>query len=307
MKKKILIVGGTGFIGFNLALKCLSKKWAVTSISTNKPPKNRYRKKIEYLFLDISSKQSISKKLNKRNFDYIVNCGGYVDHSKNKKIYKSHYLGCKNLADFFLNKKISCFVQLGSSVEYGKLKSPQKEKDEKNYFLKTKSFYGDAKLLATKYLLKKYNQNEFPIKILRVYLAYGPYQDNNRLIPIVVNSCLNKIKFDCSDGKQFRDFLYIEDLINLIFKSLKDKKNNGQIFNAGYGNPQKVKNIIKKIQLMCLGGKPLFGKIKMRKDEILKIYPSIQKAKKLLKWKPKYDFNQGIKKTISFYKNEKFS
>ena len=54
---------------------------------------------------------------------------------------------------------------------------------------------------------------------------------------------------------------------------------------------------------MCNGGKPNFGKIKLRKDESLKIYPSISKAKKLLNWKMKFDFITGLKKTISYYKN----
>ena len=65
---------------------------------------------------------------------------------------KSHFDGCKNLSMFFLNKKIEKFIQVGSSIEYGKLKSPQKE-NVKN-LQKTYSFYGKAKLLSTKFLLE---------------------------------------------------------------------------------------------------------------------------------------------------------
>ena len=60
-------------------------------------------------------------------FDYVVNLGGYVDHSNKKKTFKSHYEGCQNLAQIFLKKKISSFIQIGSSLEYGRSKSPQKE------------------------------------------------------------------------------------------------------------------------------------------------------------------------------------
>ncbi len=58
-KKKILIAGGTGFIGYHLALKCLKKNFLVTSLSTKKPKKNRKIKKVRYLFCDISKKKKI--------------------------------------------------------------------------------------------------------------------------------------------------------------------------------------------------------------------------------------------------------
>ena len=111
MKKKILIVGGTGFLGYHLAKKSLQKKWSVTSISLSKPKKYRYLKKVKYIICDISKKESLKKKLNK-NFDYVVNLGGHVDHSNKKKTYNSHYEGCKNLASFFLKKRLNHLFRL---------------------------------------------------------------------------------------------------------------------------------------------------------------------------------------------------
>ena len=215
MNKKILIIGGTGFLGYHLAKKCLAKKWNVTSISTNKPKKIRFLSKVKYLNLDISKKNILKKNI-KSNFDFVVNFGGYVNHSEKLKTYKSHYIGCKNLADIFKNKKIKSFIQIGSSVEYGNRKSPQNENDKTNV-KKLKSKYGQAKLMATNYLLKLNKKNNFPCTILRLYLVYGPRQDNNRLIPYTLNECLNNNKFICSDGKQYRDFLFVEDLIKAIF------------------------------------------------------------------------------------------
>ena len=74
-------------------------------------------------------KKNLITKLTK-NYDYVVNLAGYVDHSK-KKIIKTHFNGCKNLANYFLNTEIKKFVQIGSSIEYGKEKSPQKIKIQK--------------------------------------------------------------------------------------------------------------------------------------------------------------------------------
>ncbi len=301
MKKKILIVGGTGFLGYHLAKKCIEKGWGVTSISTNKPKKIRFLSKVKYLILDISKKKLI-KKLIKYDYDYVVNFGGYVNHNEKLKTYQSHYVGCKNLADFFLGKKIESFIQIGSCVEYGYNKSPQEE--NKIFDInKLKSTYGKAKLSATNYLIKKYKEKKFPCVILRLYLVYGPRQDLNRFIPLVIKGCLEKSFFPCSSGKQYRDFLYIDDFVKLIFMILKNKNTIGEVLNVGSGKPKKIKKIIFLIKNLIKTGNPVLGKLQMRKDEILKLYPNIKKIKKKINWKPKIDLITGIKKTISFYKN----
>ena len=297
---KILIVGGTGFIGYQLANKCLKKGWKVTSISSKFPKKIRYLKKVKYLFCDISKKKFLEKKINKY-YKYVVNLGGYVDHSNKKKIFDSHHLGCKNLAKIFLKNPPKKFVQIGSSVEYGHLNSPQRENLKCSPSL-IKSNYGKAKLLSTIYLMNLYKKVNFPSTILRLYIAYGPRQDINRFLPIVIKSCLNNKKFDCSEGNQFRDFIHVEDVINAILKTLVSQKSEGEIINIGTGKPRKLKDIIQNIRKISKGGKPQFGIIKLRKDEILKLYPNITKAKKKLNWSPKISFDKGLKSTINFYK-----
>ena len=84
MKKKILIVGGTGFIGYHLAKKTSNLGWKVTSLSTSRPKKIRYIPRVKYIICDITKKISLKKAI-KGSFDYVVNLGGYVDHSKKKK------------------------------------------------------------------------------------------------------------------------------------------------------------------------------------------------------------------------------
>ena len=299
MSKKILIIGGTGFLGYHLAKKCLSKKWDVTSISTNSPKKIRFLPKVKYLTLDITKKKLLLKKI-KFNYDFVVNFGGYVNHSDKLKTYKSHYIGCKNLADIFRESKIKSFIQIGSSVEYGNIRSPQSE-NSKTDIMKLKSTYGQAKLMATNYLLELNKKYDFPCTILRLYLIYGPNQDNNRLIPHTLNECMNDNLFMCSAGKQYRDFLYVDDLIKAIIKCLNDKKSIGEIINIGSGKPLNVKKVILFIKNKINLGKPNFGKILLRKDEILKLYPNISKAQKILSWEPHTSFQKGIENIIKYY------
>ena len=296
MKEKILIFGGTGFIGYHLAKESLRRGFKVISLSKNNPVKKRHLKKVKYIVADISNKSFINKII-KEDFQYVVNLAGYVDHSDKIKTYKSHYVGCKNISNFFLKKKIKSFIQVGSSMEYGIVKSPQKE----NFKCKPRSVYGKAKFLSTKYLLNLYKQKKFPATIVRLYQVYGPYQDLNRFIPVVINSCKNNKDFPCSHGRQFRDFLYINDLIDAFFLILKNPKANGEIFNIGFGRPLKIKNIIKKILFYYKSGNPKFGIIKLRREEQMKIYPVIRKARRILNWKPKVNFLKGLLKTIQYY------
>ena len=112
--KKILIVGGTGFLGFHLIKKCLSLKMIITSISKGKPTKFQRLGKVEYKTCEITNLQKLKKLIN-NDYDFVVNLGGNIDHSNKNKTYRSHYLGVKNLHDVLKKKKIKRFVQIGSS------------------------------------------------------------------------------------------------------------------------------------------------------------------------------------------------
>ena len=299
MNKKILIIGGTGFIGHHFAKKCIKTSLDVTSISRSKPSKERYLKKVKYIFTDITNKKKLHSKLGKR-YNYIINFGGDVDHH-GKKTFKSHHIGCKNLTEYFEKKNIEKFIQIGSSVEYGKLKSPHDESKLELNINKMESIYAKAKLKTSKYLLNLHKKGNFPVTIFRIYLAYGPGQEFNRIIPFTIKNCLNNKSFPCSEGKQYRDFIYITDIIDVLFKSLKYKNSNGKIFNICTGRPYNIKKLIKLIKFKTKGGMPKFGSIKMRKDEIINFFGNPNKTKKFFKWKPKIKLEEGLEKTIKYY------
>ena len=213
VSKRVLIIGGTGFIGFHLANFCKKKKYKVHIISRTKPKISRRIKDIIYINADISNKKKLKIALgNNFDFDFVINLGGEVQHNVEKKVRKSHYTGVKNLASIFLNKKIKKFIQIGSSMEYGLNRSPHKETMK----CKPLSSYGLAKYAATKHLLNLNKKFGFPTIVLRPYQVYGPHQDENRFIPFVIKNCINNKNFPCSSGTQFRDFLYILDFINRI-------------------------------------------------------------------------------------------
>jgi nucleoside-diphosphate-sugar epimerase len=296
MKKNILIIGGTGFFGYHLSKFFLKFNWDVFSLSKSAPNNLRKLKNIKYLYGDISKAKSIEY-LKDFNFNYIINCGGYVDHVNKITTFNNHFIGCKNLYKIFSHKKIETFVQIGSSSEYGKRKSPLKETQPG----KAKTIYGKSKLMASNFLLSLKNRN-LPFVIIRPFLLYGPFQDSNRFLPLAINFFLSNKKFACSDCTQYRDFLYIDDAVRAIKACLGNKKIYRKIINIGLGKPIQLRKAINIIQKKIKKGKPDFGKIALRSDEPKVVFPDITRAKKYLNWKPAISFQQGIIKTINYYK-----
>ena len=304
MKYNILVTGGTGFIGKNFISQLYEKKkFNIYSLSQKKISKSFQHKKINYIYCNLQNKKKLKKKLNLQ-FHFVVNFAGHINHSEKKKTYGTHYLGLKNLVEIISSKKIIKFIQIGSSVEYGFLKSPQKEnKNVKTN--KLKSIYGKSKLLSTNYLLNLYKIKKFPVLILRPYLIYGPGQSLDRLIPITIMNCLRNKSFNCSPGKQLRNFFYVNDFSKIVYQALFLKA-GGEILNVGSSKNYKVKFIINKINKLIKKGIPQFGQIKLRKDEPLNLYPSLNKLKKYIKLNNETNIEIGLKKTISYYKNPNY-
>ena len=300
MKKKILITGGTGFLGFNY-LQFLKKKkiYSLYSLSRKPPDSKKKIKNVKYLFANLSNPKSLLK-ISKIKFDYIVNFAGNINHKEKIKTMNSHFKGVINLVKILNRRNLIKFVQIGSSVEYGKIKSPHIEPKKIPVKKKIYSVYGYAKLLSTIFLMRENQKNSFPSIIIRPYLIYGPYQTPDRLIPYSIVSCLKNRNFPCSNGSQTRDFLYVSDAINFIHKVMTNK-DVGMIINLGSGKRIKVKTIIKYIVKICKGGFPNFGQIKLRTDEQLNLYPSISLARSK-ELRQKVGILEGLKLTISHYK-----
>lgn len=301
MKKKILIIGGTGFIGSHLVNFLRKKNFDITSVSRNKFLKNK-KKNVRYIFFDFSKKKNF-KILDRYKFDIVINLGGNVDHFNKKKTISSQYTAVKNLIDYFANKRLKIFLQVGSCAEYGLSASPHKE----SYICKPKMTYAKTKLRATRYIQKICKEKKINGIILRLYQVYGPAQSNNRFIPIIIQKCLYDNPYLCHNKGVLRDFLYIDDLLNLLLKIFNKKdftQISGQIFNVGYGKGFDLNLVAKKIKKLCKGGVQSSKKIKLRIDEPKVIYPNTSLVKRVFNWKPRIKFTDGLKKTIDFFDNK---
>ena len=296
--KKVLITGATGFIGYHLAKKLLKRKYQIFSFSRHNPVPKKKLKNVKYFYGDITKIKNLNV-LKKIKYEYVINLCGEVEHNNKKIVFKTHFIGLKNLLNKINLDKLKLFVQIGSSAEYGKLSGSLKESLQTN----PNSHYGLAKKKATKYALNFAKIKSIPLCVLRPFQVYGPLQESNRIIPFVIkNSLLNK-KFACSSGSQIRDFIYINDAISVIINCLDNpEKVKNKILNLGSGKGFRVKHVIKLIIKNIKKGNPIFGIKKMRKDEPIKLIANNYELRNIFKYKYKFTLDKGLKLTIKYFK-----
>jgi len=302
IQPRILIIGGTGFIGHHLIKALILKDFSVSSISLNKPTKQRFVDGVKYYTVDINVPKSCSDILNS-NFHYVVNLGGYIDHrlfkDNGRGLIESHFIALQNIIELLPRDELRRFVQIGSSDEYGNSDSPQNE----NLREQPISPYSLAKVASTHFLQMLYRTEKFPSVILRLFLTYGPGQSSSRFLPQIIRGCLNNERFPVSAGEQIRDFCYIDDTVDAIIKALFTDNINGHVINIASGKPISIKSVIKEVQGIIAKGSPIFGELQYRAGESQSLYANVNKSKKLLGWESKVLVEEGLKKTIDSYNN----
>ena len=298
----LLVVGGTGFIGHHIVKNAFDKGFNTTVLSKNNCNTLSKLDGVRYLTADISSKTNLLSVLEGRRFDYVINLGGYINHSKysngGSEIYDVHFNGVRNLIDCLDKSKINGFVQIGSSDEYGNNPAPQIESQREAPI----SPYSCAKVASTHFLQTLNKTENFPVVILRPFLVYGPGQGSERFIPQIINGCMNNDKFSVSKGEQLRDFCFIDDFVDAVFLALCNNNAFGEVINISSGVPVSIKKVINLIVNIFDSGLPQFGKNRYRDGENMELYANINKAKKVLNWEPSTDLECGINKTIRWVK-----
>ncbi|MEM4134642.1 MAG: NAD(P)-dependent oxidoreductase [Candidatus Micrarchaeia archaeon] len=136
----------------------------------------------------------------------------------------------------------------------------------------------------------------------RIFFTFGPHEHPDRIFPYVILSLLKNQVAHCTDGKQVRDFLYVEDVAEALVEIL-DSSLSGPI-NIASGNPIRLRDLIYKIaEKLKKEDLVKFGSIATPQDEPPFIVGDIHRLKNELGWKPKYDLEKAIEKTIEWWKN----
>tara|TARA_B100000780_G_C21118943_1_gene453060 strand:- start:1279 stop:2310 length:1032 start_codon:yes stop_codon:yes gene_type:complete len=321
--KKIVITGGSGFIGSNLAEYFLKKKYFVVNIdkfsySGNKYNSHNFNKKNYTLVrCDINNKRIIIKTLKKYKPSIIFNLAAetHVDRSIDgpKPFIDSNINGVFNLLESIRfynkrsNKKIK-LIHISTDEVYGDILDKSKRADE-NYPYKPSSPYAASKASAD-HLIKSYVRTyNFPAIISNCSNNYGPRQFPEKLIPKLIFNILNKQPLPIyGKGLNSREWIYVEDHCKAL-DLLSKKGKVGETYNIGSGknlsNIELAKLIIKimKKKLIKIDKRVKINFVKDRPGHDVRYALNSIKIKKKFKWKSLTDINNGLSKTIDWYIN----
>lgn len=262
--------------------------------------------KIRIHKVDLLENLKLYRAVNKIKPNIIVHLATYSNYRNQRAIRQMVNLniqGTLNLLMASMNIDYTIFINTGSSSEYGFKNKPMNEED----LLEPTSFYAATKASATLLCQVFARELKRPIVILRPFSVYGPYEKKDRFIPTIIKAVIENKPISLTSGKQRRDFIYIDDVIDAYIKVIKNGKSlAGQILNIGtgkqYANNDVVKTLFKAVGKTVSVKKGAFPK---RFWDTPYWVANISKTNKLLKWKPQFSLEEGLKKTYSWYKNEK--
>lgn len=328
--KNVLVTGGAGFIGSNFVKYMLEKysNYNIINVDAltyagNLENLSDIEGNSNYIFIkaDITDRDKINGIFSQYDIDMVVNFAAesHVDRSiEEPEIFlKTNVIGTQVLLDVAKKywkvnpddkyckeyKKGVKFLQISTDEVYGAL--GKIGKFEETMPLMPNSPYSASKASADMIVRAYHVTYGMPVNITRCSNNYGPYQFPEKLIPLMINNCLNNRELPVyGDGMQVRDWLYVYDHCSAI-DAVLHKGIEGEVYNIG-GNNEKTNIEIVRLIINALGkSENLIKYVKDRPGHDRRYAIDNTKITTQLGWKPKYTFEQGIKETIEWYLNNR--
>ncbi|MFH1691081.1 MAG: NAD-dependent epimerase/dehydratase family protein [Candidatus Omnitrophota bacterium] len=311
-KGKILVTGATGFVGANLVRRLVAQDYDVSILTRRTSNKWRIKNILPEVndycvdLLDLPKLKKVVKKIKPKAIFHLATSGIYAGyHLPDRDLVEHNFFGTLNLIESCENIDYSCFVNTGSSSEYGPKLFAMKESD----ICQPVNTYGVTKLAATRYCSCVAMSQDKPILTLRLFSPYGPYDDVSRLMFYAVYHALRDEDLLLGDPASVRDYCYIDDVTSLYLKCIPGAHcYKGEVFNAGSGRQTRIGDIVKSIVRLSGSKSRLCWKSQESRpfEKNVKIWKAdISKTKECLSWQPKYTIEEGLIKTISWFRKNR--
>jgi len=309
--KKILVTGGCGFIGSHIVdglLGAEAKVVVLDNLSSGKLANiSHCQEKIEFVQGDIRDEGSLEKAFS--GIDCICHQAALrsVPKSVNRPAdYNDvNVTGTLRLFIKAKEKGIKKIVCASSSSVYGDREDfPEKETDVALPI----SPYAATKLIVEHYAYVFSKLYGMEIANLRYFNVYGPRQslddDYAVVVPKFIHCLLNEKRPPIyGDGKQERDFTYIQNVVTANLRALSAAGLSGQVFNVADGKPKSV-NYLLDVLNQVTGRRVIAQYLPERAGDVRKTHAQIETARKFLGWDPEVDFTEGLRRTVEWFKKE---
>ncbi len=297
----VFITGAGGVIGSQLAKKLIELE-ADVSIGLRDPQKNNFLdpeifKKVKTFALDTLNPEQIEKAFTQVQPRKVFHLAGIISRTRDlsalKSVYETNVKGTLNLIES-LDEYCDCFMQFGTAGEYGNGDVPYSEKSP----LKPNTPYAYSKACASMQGVLLSNTYKFPVITARLFSVYGA-QCSLSFVSDLIDAAMQGKTFKMTHGLQTRDFIYIDDVIEVIVKLSTKKDAVGEIFNICTGTETTLRNFALEFNNQLK--KPIeieFSGKEIPKNEILRNLGDASKIESLLDWIPSFNLKQGISDII---------
>jgi dTDP-glucose 4,6-dehydratase len=315
--KKILITGAAGFIGSNvleyLFLKYKDYSFIVLDSLTyagnlkNFSEEIKNSSRFKFIYGDITNTAIVDSITS--SVDVVIHFAAETHVTRsiydNRKFFETDVLGTQAVANavYHYKNNVERFIHISTCEVYGDAKT---KKMDENHPLNPHSPYAAAKAGADRLVYSYFITYDIPAIILRPFNIYGPRQHLEKVIPRFATSAILKEPLTVhGKGNSERDYMYVDDLSRAIDILIHApiKKVKGEVFNIGSGVPISILTISKLIAKYMRISPSQIHFIKDRPGQVSTFACNFNKFKNLFGWKPKVNFEEGLMKTIEWYKN----
>ncbi len=308
--KTVLVTGGAGFIGSHLCEKLLAegnKVLCLDNLSTGNENNIQHLlsdARFDYLKQDVIKPLKITDKID--NILHLASPASPVDYQRLPiETLLTGSSGTHNALDLAIEKG-AVFLLASTSEVYG---DPDIHPQREDYWgnvnpIGTRSCYDEAKRFAEALTMAYHRKHNLDVRIVRIFNTYGQRmkRDDGRAIPNFITQAMADEPITVyGDGSQTRSFCYVSDMVNGIYKAMISNEMRGEVVNLGNPGEITVLELAERIKRITNSRSKIVFK-KLPEDDPKQRRPDASKAKEILGWEPTVDLEEGLVRTIIWFK-----
>jgi len=303
--KPVVVTGGTGFVGANLVRRLVAdgyqphllvrpgfSSWRIDAI--------RDRLTLHEVTLsDADRVMSVLKAIEPGWVFHLAAHGAYSWQTDDAQMHQTNILDTKNLLKAAITLGVEAFVNTGSSSEYGPKDHapPESERAEPN------TPYGRTKAIATYMCFSAAQIHGTPVRTLRLYSAYGPFEDPGRFLPSLIVHGRRGVFPPLVDPQTARDFVYVDDVVDACLRAAQHVGGEpGAIYNVGTGVQTTVGDAVHVARrVLRIPGEPKWGSMPARVWDTDTWVADSRKIRAELGWEPRHTFEDGFSRMAAWF------